>query len=91
MSTFDDLRQAKIEKLQEIKKLGIDPYPANFDKKQTCSEAKEMEGKTVSTAGRLRSLRGHGGSLFADLVDQSGKIQLFFLAKPKNFRQLVFV
>jgi len=26
-------------------------------------------------------LRGHGGSLFADLVDQSGKIQLFFSKK----------
>ena len=78
MSTLDDLRQAKLVKLSEIKKMGIDPYPAKFNKDQTCSEVKKMEGKKVSTAGRLRSLRGHGGSLFADLVDQSGKIQLFF-------------
>lgn len=78
MSALDDLRQAKIEKLQEIRKLGIDPYPSNFDKKQTCAQVREMEGKEISTAGRLRSLRGHGGSLFADLVDDSGKIQLFF-------------
>ena len=81
MSTFDDLRQAKIEKLQAIKKLGIDPYPAKFDQKQTCLQAKEKEGSVVTVAGRLRSLRGHGGSLFADLVDQSGKIQFFFSKK----------
>lgn len=78
MSTLDDLRQAKIEKLEKIRELGIDPYPTKFDKKHTCKEALAMEGKSVWIAGRLRSLRGHGGSLFADLVDQSGKIQLFF-------------
>lgn len=78
MSTFDDLRQAKIEKLNEIRKLGIDPYPSNFNKKQTCRQAVKMENKEVSVAGRLRSIRGHGGSLFADITDQDGKIQIFF-------------
>jgi lysyl-tRNA synthetase class 2 len=37
-----------------------------------------MENSSVSVGGRLRALRGHGGSMFADLIDQSGKIQLFF-------------
>lgn len=78
MSTLDDLRKAKIEKLEQIKKSGIDPYPAKFDRSDSCQDALGKEGQKVSVAGRLRSLRGHGGILFADLVDQSGKIQLFF-------------
>lgn len=78
MATIDDLRQVRIEKLQKIKQLGLDPYPAKFERQQICSQAKGMEGQKVSIAGRLRGLRGHGGSCFADLVDQSGKIQLFF-------------
>ncbi len=78
MSSLDDLRQAKINKLTSIRELGIDPYPAKFDKLHSCTQAKTMEGEKVVIAGRLRSLRGHGGSLFADLTDQNGKIQLFF-------------
>jgi lysyl-tRNA synthetase class 2 len=35
-------------------------------------------GDKKVVAGRIRGLRGHGGSIFADLVDESGKIQLFF-------------
>jgi len=78
MSTIDELRKTRIEKLDKIKALGIDPYPAKFNREHSCLKAKEMEGKDVSVAGRLRGLRGHGGSMFADLVDDSGKIQLFF-------------
>ena len=80
-SAEDNLRQVRLEKLKKIKALGIDPYPAKFVKEQSCSQAKEMEGEKVSVAGRLRGLRGHGGLLFADLVDESGKIQLFFSKK----------
>ncbi len=36
------------------------------------------EGKNVKTAGRLYSYREHGNIAFADLKDETGKIQLFF-------------
>ncbi len=58
--------------------MGIDPYPACAQRKQTNHQALAMMGKAVSVAGRLRALRLHGGSTFADLEDQTGRIQLFF-------------
>ena len=78
MSTLDDLQKNRIEKLEKIRALGIDPYPATFNRKQTNNQALKRSGEEVSVAGRLRGIRGHGGSTFADLVDESGKIQLFF-------------
>lgn len=77
----DNLRQVRLDKLEKIRLAGIDPYPASSKREQTCLQAREMEGKKVSVAGRLRGLRGHGDLLFADLVDQSGQIQLFFSKK----------
>ena len=37
-----------------------------------------MEGKTVSVAGRIMSVRGHGKVSFMELSDLKGTIQLFF-------------
>lgn len=75
---MDNLRKIRLEKLEKIKKLKIDPFPAKATKKQGVEECTNSVGKNVQTAGRLVGLRGHGGSTFADLADQSGKIQLFF-------------
>ena len=84
MSTLDDLQKNRIEKLEKIRLLGIDPYPATFNRKQTNNQALKRSGEEVSVAGRLRGIRGHGGSTFADLVDESGKIQLFFSKQELN-------
>lgn len=78
MAPIDELRQTRIQKLESLKSLGINPYPSKFQRRQACVEALEMVGKLVTVAGRLRGLRGHGSAMFADLVDESGKIQLFF-------------
>jgi lysyl-tRNA synthetase class 2 len=79
---MSDLRQQRLDKLQKIKDLGINPYPQpNLANKNTCQEALESLEKKVTLAGRVMSLRGHGKILFADLVDRTGKIQLFFQAK----------
>ncbi len=72
-----NLRQQMIEKLERIRALGWNPYPASYPKEQTIGQAREMEGKTVKTAGRLTSFRSHGNISFADLKDETGKIQLF--------------
>ena len=78
MEPLDKLRKTRLEKLEKIKKLKIDPYPAKSGKKQTIAESLKSAGKTVITAGRIMASRGHGGSSFIDLVDESGKIQVFF-------------
>jgi lysyl-tRNA synthetase class 2 len=73
-----NIRSQMLEKLEKIKAAGWNPYPASYPKKQMIGETRDMEGKTVSTAGRMFSFRTHGNIAFADLKDESGKIQLFF-------------
>ena len=78
MEPLENLRKIRLEKLAKIQKLGIDPYPAKSHKKDSIATCLKSQGKVVATAGRIMSIRAHGGSTFADLVDESAKIQLFF-------------
>lgn len=75
---LDQVKQDRIKKLNNIKALGVDPYPATSVRKDTISEAREKMDQKVAVVGRLRSLRPHGKIAFADLEDESGKIQIFF-------------
>ncbi|MDP3973479.1 MAG: lysine--tRNA ligase [Candidatus Daviesbacteria bacterium] len=75
---LENLQKERIKKLRNIKRLGINPYPAKSNRKHTISIARKMMGKKVAVAGRIRSLRPHGKITFADIEDASGKIQLLF-------------
>lgn len=75
---IDRLTQERVKKLEQIQKLGIDPFPARCQRKQAVSQALKMMGKNVAVAGRIMAIRGHGGIQFFDLRDESGKIQLVF-------------
>jgi lysyl-tRNA synthetase class 2 len=78
MSTrLDKLKKDRLGKLKKLRELGVNPYPSTSNRKQMIAKAREMMGKNVSVAGRLRSFRIHGKITFADLEDESGKIQLF--------------
>jgi len=81
---LDVIRKDRIEKLEKLKKLGINPYPSKIGlsgELVKVSQALDSLGKKVLVAGRLWSLRKHGGIIFADLKDDSGKIQLLFQEK----------
>ena len=73
------------EKLAELQRLGIDPYPAaTFEVSHTSeeinkgfSEATTEEYKAVSLAGRIMSVRDMGKAAFAELQDSSGRVQLY--------------
>ncbi|MBP4138919.1 MULTISPECIES: lysine--tRNA ligase [Flavobacterium] len=68
------------EKLQNLRNLGINPYPANlFPVNHTSKQIKESfeEGKKVVVAGRLMSVRDQGKACFAELQDSEGRIQLY--------------
>lgn len=75
--TLQMIRQERLKKIEKLRSLGINPYPASFNRSHSASQAANLLGKTVSVAGRLMSLRAHGALSFADLQDESGKIQLF--------------
>ncbi|MDD3004481.1 OB-fold nucleic acid binding domain-containing protein, partial [Flavobacterium sp.] len=69
------------EKLQALRNLNINPYPADlFPVKNTSKEIKEnfAEGQKVVVAGRLMSVRDQGKAAFAELQDSEGRIQLYF-------------
>lgn len=66
------------ETLKQIKSIGWNPYAPSFEKLHSVSDALKNEGKIVKTAGRLFSWRTHGNIAFADLKDETGKIQIFF-------------
>ena len=81
---LDVIRKDRIEKLEKLKKLGINPYPSKIGlsgELVKVSQALDSLGKKVLVAGRIWSLRKHGGIIFADLKDDSGKIQLLFQEK----------
>lgn len=59
---------------------GINPWGGKYEvtssAEQIVEKCDEMEGQTVSIAGRLTAFRGHGKAAFADLRDRTGRIQL---------------
>lgn len=79
--TEDNLKDVRLEKIKKLKELGINPYPYSFDKTHTVAQALSLEGETVKTAGRMMSYREHGNIAFADIADETGKIQIFFQKK----------
>jgi lysyl-tRNA synthetase class 2 len=81
-SRLEEIRKIRLEKVKKLRKLGINPYPSKAPEEIIkVSKAKKASGKKVSVAGRLWGWREHGNSIFADLKDESGKIQLFFQKK----------
>jgi len=82
--SLEEIRKAREKKLENIRKAGFDPYPAEVLRSHKISEIKEKfdkfqkDKKEVNAVGRLMSIREHGGSTFADIKDGSGKIQIFF-------------
>ncbi len=81
-SRLSVIREDRIKKLEELKKLGINPYPSKVEFKiGPISESLRKEGKEVAVAGRLGSLREHGNIIFTDISDETGKIQLLFQKK----------
>jgi lysyl-tRNA synthetase class 2 len=69
------------DKLDKLRALGINPYPADLypvtDTASAISENFE-DGKTVCIAGRLMSQRIMGKASFAELLDSTGRVQVYF-------------
>ena len=80
--SLSDQMKVRREKLNDLRSQGLDPFvQTKFDVTATSAQIKdhfeEMEGKTVSLAGRLMSKRGMGKVVFCDLQDNAGRIQLY--------------
>jgi lysyl-tRNA synthetase class 2 len=73
------------EKLNELKQLGIDPYPAPLfpvshyseDIKAQFTEENKDQFSSVTVAGRIMSMNGKGKVFFIKIQDSKGIIQLY--------------
>ena len=92
-SRLDRIGQQRRETLDRIRARGINPYPQRYQRSHTTQQAvallkRKEEGLTgeeaVAIAGRIMAIRSMGKSAFADIRDDSGKIQLLF----QNIHQL---
>lgn len=84
LSPKENIRQGRIQKLTDLADKGINAYPYSYDKN---ANAKDLQEKYkdlpigeetedfYSVAGRVMAMRNSG--MFIDLMDASGKIQVF--------------
>lgn len=103
------LEEQRLEKLQALRDEGVEAYPPRVERTHTTEEAisafEEAEGKAggegdaerlnVAVVGRLVSVRDMGRTVFADIEDGYGRIQLFLRRneigeeKHRHFRKLL--
>jgi len=77
--------QTRIDKILALKGKGVSVFPPIFDRQVTVQEIKtkyaeithDKSAEKVSTAGRIYIVRNHGKTVFADLGDETGKIQIY--------------
>jgi lysyl-tRNA synthetase, class II len=86
MEDENKLVQEKISKLNEIRDIGANPYPYNFEKKDEAKKiqekyaslaAEEKSDDDIKIAGRIMNLRRMGKATFMHIMDESGKVQIY--------------
>jgi len=74
---INDEREVRIKKLNDLKELGVDSYPAKSSREHTVAEALgAQEGEVVVIAGRIMLKRDIGKLTFCHLADATGKVQI---------------
>src|SRR6266545_3218166 len=86
MTEYTSLEKIRLQKVEELRAEGIEPYPTRAHRTHTSAEAiaefdaAEKDGKEVkvTVAGRIRATRAMGKISFAHIEDGAGRLQLFF-------------
>ncbi|MFC2079661.1 lysine--tRNA ligase [Candidatus Bipolaricaulota bacterium] len=82
----EPLREARLDKLEKLREMGINPYPARVPVGEAIGpvcerfdalENEEHSGHVTTVTGRLTAHRGMGKASFLDLLDGTGKIQAY--------------
>lgn len=85
MATLSELRGERLRKLEELQKLGVNPYPASSNRThklgQISDQFNQLEGQEVSVVGRITNIRKFGKIAFVVVKDASGSLQLFLSAQ----------
>src|SRR5271168_3529682 len=79
MTELDENKSVRIKKLDALKARGIDAYAQRFIRSHSIADILKdfKEGVHVVTAGRIMANRDQGKVHFMDLMDQTGRMQLF--------------
>ncbi len=76
-----ELLQVRRDKLNALREKGIEPFGRKFEADRYSVDIVDNfathEGKTVTIAGRVISIRSHGKATFAHLQDYRGRIQVY--------------
>lgn len=101
ISPKENIRQARVQKLTDLIESGVNPYPYSFAKDATAKDLQEKykdlpAGEETedfySVAGRVMAIRNTG--MFIDLMDTTGKIQIFSHKEnltPEQMKQLKLI
>ena len=86
MDETNSLIEQRKAKLAALRAKGIDPFKNKFTPGETCADARAnyAEGREVALAGRITAHRDMGKTMFIDIRDQSGRIQVY---AQKNARR----
>ncbi len=79
MDDTNSLIEQRQAKLAALRAKGIDPFKNKFTPAETCADARKnyAEGRETAVAGRITAHREMGKSMFIDVRDQSGRIQIY--------------
>lgn len=90
MASLKEYRDERLKKLNQLRELGINPYPADSKRmhqnQQLIDDFAKLEGKNTSAVGRILNIRKFGSIAFIVIKDESGQIQLFL--KGDNFTKV---
>jgi lysyl-tRNA synthetase class 2 len=81
-STERSEHEIRLEKVKRLQALGISPWPPTEPVSSTAQEildtyGPDKESETYTVAGRILTMRGHGKTVFAHIMDRSGKLQVY--------------
>ena len=81
MATLKELRDERLRKLEELRKLGVNPYPSHVDRTHTLEQIvngfTELENQRVTVIGRVIGVRKLGKIAFIVIREPNMKLQLF--------------
>lgn len=84
MATLKELRDERLRKLEQLKSLGFDPYPATSRRTHMTDDIvagfDQLEGQEATVVGRITGIRKFGKLAFIVIKDASGSLQLFLRA-----------
>jgi lysyl-tRNA synthetase class 2 len=94
--TPEEQYQVRVEKVEKMRELGIDPWPTFKPTNATSNDVitefvDEKESRIYEVAGRILTMRKHGKAAFITLQDGAGKIQVYLREDAIGEEQFSFL